>query len=240
MYIQGGTMKRVLLVSLLLIAVLGLFAYPRNRVIVEIGTGTGCQYCPGAAMGADDLETNNQPAACIEYHGYNSNDPYNTTEAASRISYYAITGFPTAFFDGLNASVGGSNTASMYSTYLPRVTARMAVASHFNIMAFGSSTGTSYSVIASLDKVEPDTNTPIVLHAVLTESSITYNWEGQTHLDFVERLMIPGATGTALNFGTGTHLTVPINFTLQPTWVAAPCNWCSLSKTPAPRKSCKA
>ena len=28
---------------------------PRDHVIVEIGTGTWCQYCPGAAMGADEM-----------------------------------------------------------------------------------------------------------------------------------------------------------------------------------------
>ena len=33
-------------------------AVPREMVVMEIGTGTWCTYCPGAAMGADDLLEN--------------------------------------------------------------------------------------------------------------------------------------------------------------------------------------
>ena len=54
-------MKRVFL-TVTAIALTALFAVaqnvPRDKVIVEIGTGTWCQYCPGSAMGADDLIAN--------------------------------------------------------------------------------------------------------------------------------------------------------------------------------------
>lgn len=74
-----------------------IYTYTHNRdmVLLEIGTGTGCPYCPGAAMGADELISNGKPVAAIEYHSYNSNDPYNTPEAAVRTGYYGITGYPT-------------------------------------------------------------------------------------------------------------------------------------------------
>jgi len=39
-------MKRTLLVmSLLLILIASLISVPRNKVIIEIGTGTWCQFC---------------------------------------------------------------------------------------------------------------------------------------------------------------------------------------------------
>ena len=41
----------------------------RDKVVVEIATGTWCQYCPGAAMGAEDLLANGKEVAIVEYHG---------------------------------------------------------------------------------------------------------------------------------------------------------------------------
>ena len=72
---------------------------PRDKVVVEIGTGGWCQYCPGAAMGADDLVANGHEVAIIENH---NGDPYATTFSNARNSYYNITGYPTAFFDGID------------------------------------------------------------------------------------------------------------------------------------------
>ena len=66
---------------------------PREMVVLEIGTGTWCQYCPGSAMGADDLIENGFDVAVIEYH---SGDEYQTTQSQARVNYYNITGFPTA------------------------------------------------------------------------------------------------------------------------------------------------
>ena len=52
-------MKKTLLTFGAILAFLVTFsqAVQRNQVVLEIGTGTGCQYCPGAAMGAHDLLT---------------------------------------------------------------------------------------------------------------------------------------------------------------------------------------
>lgn len=109
----------VLLVSLISIAQ----QVPRNLVVVEIGTGTWCQYCPGAAMGADDLIANGYDVAIIENH---NGDPYANNYSNARNNYYGVPGFPTAYFDGLNSVVGGSNTESMYPYYFPKVNQRMA------------------------------------------------------------------------------------------------------------------
>jgi len=92
-------MKRTLLVmSLLLILIASLISVPRNKVIIEIGTGTWCQFCPGAAMGADDLVNNGHAVAVVENH---NGDTFTNTYSNARNTYYGITGYPTAFFDGL-------------------------------------------------------------------------------------------------------------------------------------------
>jgi hypothetical protein len=213
-------MKKTLLIISILVLVVLLFSVPRNKVIVEIGTGTWCTYCPGAAMGADDLVDNGHSVAIVENH---NGDTYANTYSNARNTYYGITGYPTANFDGTNPSVGGSHTASMYSNYLPKVNTRMAVASHFTISSVGQLVGSTYNVTATLDKTEADTNTNLRLHCVVTESHIQQAWQGQTHLNFVTRLMTPDQNGTTINFGTDTQVVVPLTFNMNPAWVVNNC-----------------
>ncbi|MFO7660285.1 MAG: Omp28-related outer membrane protein [Candidatus Cloacimonadaceae bacterium] len=215
-------MKR-LLTFLLLISLLSILsAVPRDMVVVEIGTGTWCPYCPGAAMGADDLVLNHHRAAIIENH---NGDPYTNDASNARNSYYAITGYPTAFFDGLNPTVGGSNTQSMYSGYRTKVNSRLAVASNYTISATGSQNGLVYSVAVTVTRLEPDNNTNVKLHGVLTESGIQQNWQGQTHLEFVQRLMAPSYTGTDIDFSTNATQTINLTFNANAAWNAQHFEW---------------
>ena len=59
-------MKRFLSIFLIVWAGIFLYAVPRNLVVVEVATGTWCQYCPGAAMGCHDLLNNGHPVAIIK------------------------------------------------------------------------------------------------------------------------------------------------------------------------------
>jgi hypothetical protein len=49
------------------------------------------------------------------------------------------------------------------------------------------------------------------------------NWQGQDHLNFVERLMVPDQFGTDLDFSGGDIQTVTLNFTMDPGWVKENC-----------------
>ncbi|MDT8393913.1 MAG: hypothetical protein RQ761_08705 [Bacteroidales bacterium] len=93
-------MKKVFLTLIAVTLVAGLFAQQinRERVVVEIATGTWCQYCPGAAMGADDLVANGHDVAIIEYH---NGDAFANAFSNHRNSYYSVSGYPTAHFDGV-------------------------------------------------------------------------------------------------------------------------------------------
>lgn len=208
-------MKKTLLICSMSLLLSLVFALPRNLVVVEIGTGTWCPYCPGAAMGADELIANGHPVAIIENH---NGDNYANTYSNARNSYYGITGYPTAVFDGLNPSVGGSNTQSMYSNYLPKVNARMNVASHYSISATGTMTGNTISIQATVSKPEADSNTNVVLHCAITESHITQSWQGQDHLNFVNRLMLPNQNGTPVSLATGGQQTIPLQGDFATTW----------------------
>ncbi len=196
---------------------------PRDKVVVEIGTGTWCYYCPGAALGADDLVSNGKEVAVVEYHG-GGVDNYINEYSAARIGYYGITGYPTAYFDGGNAVVGGNHTNSMYSTYLPIYNQRINIPSSFSINMIGSKIGThDYQVTVTTDKVAEASTANLVLHFVLTESDIVYNWQGLTGLDFVERLMFPNQMGTAMDFSSSSEHQINFTFSLDPTWVSSHC-----------------
>ena len=209
-------MKKLIL-GLLLLATIGIMvAVPREMVIVEIGTGTWCPYCPGASMGAHDLLTNGKPVAVVKYH---NGDPYVNTYSTARNNYYGITSFPTAKFDGILESVGGSNTQSLYNTYLPKVNQRLAVPSHYTISAAeGEINNGIMTVPVTITKVENDTNTNVVLHSSITESNIAQNWQGQTRLDNVNRLMSPNQNGTPVTLATGASTTINLTFTLSAGW----------------------
>lgn len=225
-FINTKTMKKVLL-SFLVIAISAyniIAQIPRELVLVEIGTGVTCGYCPGAAMGLHDLYTNGDPVAGIEYHQYNGGAPFNTPEATIRTSYYGITGYPTAQFDGeYDEHVGGSTSTSLYSTYLPKVTARMAIQTDFTVEIYGDNIGNNYDITVRVTKVGPYTGTNLKVHLALTETDIPYNWLGQTTVDYCDRLMAPDGYGTAVSFAGGNEVDVALTFTFNNTWVDSNC-----------------
>ena len=208
-------MKNKALILLLLAAFTVLSALPRELVVVEIATGTWCGYCPGAAMGAHDLLNNGHDVAIVKNH---NGDTYANTYSNARNSYYGVSGFPTAYFDGLNPTSGGSASSSMYSNYLPKVNARLSVPSHYTISASGAIDGTEMTVLVTVSKPEADTNTNVVLHSSLTQSNIPHNWGNQTTVENVNRLMSPNQNGTPINLGTGESTSVSLTFTLNSAW----------------------
>jgi len=210
--------------TLLFLALLGLLpalcALPRELVVVEVVTGTWCQYCPGAAMACHDLLQNGHPVAVIKNH---TGDAFTNQYSEARNNFYNPTGVPTAWFDGLNPSSGGSATQSLYTTYLPRVTARLGVPSHFTISAQGTQEGPQVQLSVTVTKLEADSNTNVKLHAVLTESNIAFPWQNQTTLENVNRLMLPDQNGTDINLSTGGSTTINLSFTPNPAWQLANC-----------------
>jgi PKD repeat protein len=214
-------MKKLYLVLSLCMIGLTVLAQPvgRQKVIVEIGTGTWCQYCPGAALGADDLVSNGCAVGNIEYH---NGDAYTNDASNARNSYYAVSGFPTAHFDGVLEYVGGSHTESMYPNYLPLYQQRMAVSSDFLVDIYGDHTGSTYNVQMVIHKVN-GSHGQLTAQIVLTESEIVYSWQGQDHLNFVERLMAPTYEGTTVDFTDDNTQIVNVTFDMESDWVVNNC-----------------
>lgn len=183
----------------------------RNLVLYEVGTGTWCQYCPGAAMGIRDLiEVNSKQAAAIEYH---SGDSYENTDATQRLGYYAVMYFPTTFADGKLKFEGGNATTSIYPTYLNLYNERINVPALQNLNVNVVNTGVdTYRATITVEETFQYLTTGVKLHTALTESNIPENWGNQTEVDYVCRKMYPDAAGTDLDFTQSATQTVTIDF----------------------------
>ena len=211
-------MKRLLIILLAFIFSVGIYTdtqaqqVAKNYVVVEIGTGTWCGYCPGAAMGADDMVENGLQVAILENH---NGDSYANTSSSARNSYYGITGYPTAFFNGGYSVVGGSSSQSMYSNYLPKYNQAIAVMSDFTMELSYTHTGLDYTATIDVDEVGNYSGTNLVVQLAWTQSYIEESWQGLDELNFVNRGMFPNASGTPYTGGTQSF---NINFTAEYSW----------------------
>lgn len=199
----------------------------RSYVVLEIGTGTWCTYCPGAANGAHDLLANGKQVAVIENH---NGDPFTNNASNARNSYYGITGYPTANFDGTAPYVGGQAcpNGNVYGGYLPLYNSAYAVLSPLTIDISGTNAGNTYSITLSIHKLNTITATDLKVHLVLTESNIaTAPWPGSggcmNEVDHVMRIMVPDENGTPLSFATGDFQFINLTFQKDASWVTGEC-----------------
>jgi hypothetical protein len=194
----------------------------KQMVILEIGTGAWCQYCPGAAMAADDFVDGGYNVAVIENH---NGDPYANDTSNARNSYYGISGYPTGFFDGVLSYVGGNHTTSVFPAYLPLYEQRNLVKTPINLNIYGEETRENYDITVRIHKLAPLAYPNTVLHLALTESDITYSWQGQNHLNFVDRMMYPSWEGTPVDLVAAPLGTTDITLSISKdaSWVTTSC-----------------
>jgi len=192
----------------------------RDNVLVEIATGTWCPYCPGAAMGADELIANGHDVAIIEHHG---GDSYEYPGSSTRINYYSMGSFPSAVFDGGLKYVGGSATNSLYPQYLSRYNQKIDIPTSFSIEMEGTFTGMiDFDIDVTIEKVATYAD-DVRLFLVVTESEIEESWQGMDHLNFLNRLTVTPNSGMTLDFSGGNTVTENFTFSLDPSWVAEHC-----------------
>lgn len=191
------------------------YTTPKQKVVLEIGTGTWCQYCPGAAMGADDLVDGNYDVAVVENH---NGDAYANDYSNARNSYYGITGYPTAFFDGILGYVGGSNTATMFNNYLPLYNQRINIKSPAEIGIYGELIDGTYNVNFIIQKTAHTALTDLVAQLCLTQSNIDVTWQGHTGLNFVNRMMFPNQNGSSIDLSAADSFNLPFTFSLNTAW----------------------
>ena len=197
----------------------------KRVVIAEEITATWCTYCPGAQIGIHELkERAYDSLAVIAYHSSTS-DPFYTSEAAQRASYYNLQGYPTMWIDGTLSVVGGQHSGNMYPSYRPLFNNRSQISSPLTIELSssynpGNGTGT---VNANIKNTNAGTVTG-TLQFVLTETNIPYNWQGQSILYDVVRDMLPDANGESVSIPAGDSIQKSRNFTINSSWTAENCN----------------
>jgi len=217
-------MKKLLSFFLILSFTVVLFGQQvqKNYVLMEVFTSTGCYYCPGAELGADDLLENGQDVAVLAYHHNSFGDTLYIPAGLSRINYYGYVGTPDVYFNGDTSTnvVGGDHTESLYSYYLPIYNNMSDDLTSFTCDAtLSSNNDIDYTVSINTNKVSDYTGTNIKLFAVLTESDIPYTWQGITGVNHLVRGVYPGSNGIALDFSSQNNLTNEISFSLKSHWV---------------------
>ena len=198
----------------------------KNYVLVEIFTSTGCYFCPGAEMGAEDLVNNGKDVAVIAYHHNSFGDTLYNTAGLSRINFYGYQGTPVTYFNGSDNVVGGSHSNSLYSTFLPKYNSAISVMSSFTCnLNLTSTNDLDFTATVDIEKVSGYTGTNLKLFTAVVENDIPYNWEGQSHLNFLERGMYPNGSGIALDFSSTSSVSETINFTVDPSWNLSNCEF---------------
>ena len=199
----------------------------RQSVLFEIGTGTGCVYCPGAAMGAVDMVENGDEVIIIKYHNFNANDPFNSAASAERAgNYYHITGYPTSFADGTLSIEGGNPTSSLFEAYhqhyLQRKERKALFTLDVNVFHLE---GYTYRAEIAVEQLSGYNQEQKTLHTALTESDIDFPWFNQDQVHFACRNMFPDAFGTPLDFNVDAAQNLIIDFNLEEGFVKENCQF---------------
>ena len=193
----------------------------RKNVLFEVGTGTWCQYCPGAAMGIHDLLENDLDFAAVKYH---SGDEYEFTDGKDRLGYYNISSFPTSKIDGILTVSGGSNSTSLYSSYKPLYDQRIGIPSTHDIdIKITKTDATNYQAQITVSEEYAYYADNLVLITALTESEIADTWQNQTEVNYACRDLYPDENGTSLDFSSSSTQVVNIDIILDASWVAENC-----------------
>ncbi len=194
----------------------------RQKVILEIGTGTWCGFCPYAAAGAEQLVYEySDYITTIEWHNM---DLWEFPGSAYRTDiFYNITGYPTAYFDGGHETVGGTEP-TMYPYYLPKFNIQNAKPSNFEIetelLHLG---GLEYKVTTTIEIRQGYNSENLAAFVVLTESDIKGPSAAFETLNFTARACYPDEYGLALDFSNQTSQTFQTIISLEPDYVMQNC-----------------
>ena len=205
-----------LITILFLSSSLFLFAQPqveRQKVIVEVGTGTWCPSCPAVVEIIHDLLAEGLDIAVVEYH---IGDSYENEGATARHDYYDFPWYPTTYYDSDHIGFDDWATYSVHHSYYED---RINTPSSFSVSIDTEINDNAINGTVQINKIDDYEGSNLKLQIILTESNIPENWQGETELDFTERLMFPNGNGTSVDFSTNNNQSVNFDFTIHPSWV---------------------
>ncbi len=175
----------------------------RDFVLIEEFTEVNCYYCPGAAIGIDEMVSNGDNIAPIAYHTqWQGSDEFYTSTTDTRVSYYGVTGTPTVQTDGsYDQKVGGNHTQSLYSVYQPIYEDRIAHKAVYKLHATVTpNDAVNYTATIKVNQYSDYFPGNKSLFVAITETDINRSWQGLSKVNFTLRKMIPGNTGNSVSF----------------------------------------
>ena len=207
-------MKRGFILVIILLALPAAVFAAERVVVLEIGTGTWCPYCPAAARGAERLHDDHPgEVLIIEYH---YQDSYDNTPSIARHGFYGISAWPSSYMDGMFIP-GGSNAAAQYES---RFQERKAIEPPLEIAlekTYGPSYMGSGTVTATIINVSGET-VQATAHLTITESHIPCQWQDEDSLHWVERDMRPDGYGTSVTIEPGDTVVLEKPFVINSSW----------------------
>jgi len=220
---------RVLLIAAMVALPLALQAQTTRNVLIEVGTGTWCQYCP---EGADTLtailaRTPNAKALC-----YHDGDPMATPEGDAVQDSLHITGYPKAAIDRIVWQIQANPPA--YDIALSRgvwgiaTSIRAQQTSPMMVSIAGSFDTTSRMLSGTVNMTALEIMTgAFSVHVVVSEDSLNYaqNRMGQIvnpyyHKHVVRKVLtgVNGVSLTSTGFSVNQQLFHNFNYQVPPTF----------------------
>jgi len=190
---------------------------PRQKVIVEVGTGTWCGSCPAVVHIIDTFIEEGLNIAVIEYH---NGDTYTNSDGVIRENYYSFPWFPTTYYDSNHIGYNDWATESVHRAYYEE---RQDSLASFGVNILGEVNSLTVSGTMFAEKIADYTGQNLVMHLVLTETNIPENWQGETVLDYVERKMFPDGNGTSIDFTDNDLQTIDFSFDIDAFWAKDNC-----------------
>lgn len=184
-------------------------------VIAEDCTATWCTYCPYAYAGLEVMKTRYDANEFTSTRLYATSGGLGTAEVNNRINWYGVTGFPTVYFDGGNAVVGGTTYIASGAAYDPIVLGEIAkpspIAIRINSVDLVQPDG-SINFDVTVAETMPDIGNMIIRGYVI-ENNLSYG--GKSYTDVIRDILPDQALTVSMN-GQVQH--VSINFAVDPTW----------------------
>lgn len=203
-------MKRIFTISLLASCLVGLFANAQSPrlVLAEEFTQASCGPCASQNPAFNTLLQNNAASVvAIKYQtSWPGVDPMNAQTqnqgVATRVTYYGVTGVPTAEMDGV-PQTGASYSGAPANWTAAKIATRAAIPSRYTVDVEHSFNTTQDSMFISvaIHCTQADTGT-LKAHVVIVEKEINFciapGSNGETDFYGVMRKMLPSGAGTGM------------------------------------------
>jgi len=181
-------------------------------VVGELFTGLWCGYCKYAEQAMDKLMDDNtvfdDRFILVEWH---NGDKYAIKEGPARESYYAVSGFPTARFDGIDSSVGAGSEAAAEAAYRAKINGRPKNADAF-VEIDAHITGSQLTVWVNVTLTADISQTNLKVRAVTIQDEDIVDGGGLYPIRMTAvNYTIPGTTTTISKKGDVERVTNTVN-----------------------------